>query len=128
MGIFSLAPARAALRLGISRGPEDLLRLTYTCTYNQVVGFEWDPVKAASNVRKHERVHFEEAKAIFDDPFAITIPDDDSEPGERRFVSIGMGALGRVLVVVYTWRGEQARIISARLALHRERREYEEDR
>lgn len=76
----------------------------YICTYNRNVAFEWDSNKARENVRNHGGVRFEESKAIFDDPHAITITDDDSNPFEKRFVSIGMGALGRVLVAVYTYR------------------------
>jgi uncharacterized DUF497 family protein len=57
---------------------------------------------------------------------AITITDDDSDPDERRFVAIGMGTKGRVLVVVYTYRGDNIRIISARPAEPHERTEYEE--
>jgi hypothetical protein len=70
------------------------------------VGFEWDPDKGRSNFRKHRGVRFEEAKEVFDDPFAITIMDDESDPAERRYVSLGIGALGRVLLVAYTHRGE----------------------
>ncbi len=85
--------------------------------------FEWDPAKAKSNFRNHG-VRFEEAVAVFDDPYAVSMP-DESEPSEERFVGIGVGALGRVLVVVYTYRGDNIRIISARLAAAHERREYE---
>jgi hypothetical protein len=59
---------------------------------------------------------------------AVTIADDESDPGERRFVSIGMGAKAHVLVVVYRWRGTDIRIISARKAEAHERNQYEEDR
>jgi len=84
--------------------------------------YEWDPHKARSNLRKHG-INFADAVTIFTDDFALTIPDDDSD--EERFVSIGMDALGRVLVVVYTWRGEKIRIISARKAELHERQQYE---
>jgi len=89
------------------------------------VGFEWDADKALENVRNHNGVRFEESRAVFDDPYATTISDDESDPYEKRFVSMGMGALGRVLVVVYTHRGTNIRIISARLAVPRECAEYE---
>jgi len=69
-----------------------------------------------------------EAIPVFDDPFAITIPDDELDPGEQRFVTLGMGAAERLLVVVYTWRGENIRIISARTAEAHERAEYEAGR
>ena len=69
-----------------------------------------------------------EAIPVFDDPYAITIADEESGPDERRFLTLGMGAAGRVLVVVYTWRGENIRIISARPAEGHEREEYEAER
>jgi hypothetical protein len=69
-----------------------------------------------------------EAIPVFDDPYANTIPDDGSDPSEQRFVPLGTGAAGRLPVVVYTWRGENIRLISARLAEARERQEYEAER
>jgi len=86
------------------------------------VEFEWDPDKAASNFRKH-RVRFAEAATVFDDTELLTMPDDD--PDEDRFVALGMGSMGRILVVIYTPRGERTRIISARRATLRERSQYE---
>jgi uncharacterized DUF497 family protein len=91
------------------------------------MSFEWDPQKADASFRKHG-VRFSEAVSVFEDDFAITIPDDGSDPDERRFVSIGMGVKGRILVVVYCYRGEIIRIISARLAELQERSQYEEAR
>ncbi len=89
------------------------------------MGFEWDEEsKAGINFRKHG-VRLPEAIPVFDDPYAITIPDEESDPGEQRFVTIGMGAAGRLLVVVYTWRGENIRIISARLGETHELEQYE---
>ena len=84
--------------------------------------FEWDPNKAASNLRKHG-VRFAEAMTVFEDDVMLTMP--DSEPDEERFVAIGLSSLGRVLVVVYTTRIERIRIISARNATRKERAEYE---
>ena len=93
--------------------------------HNWVLGFEWDKKsKAGANFRKHG-VRMPEAIPVFDDPYAMTIVDEESDPGEQRFVTVGMGALGRLLVVVYTWRGESVRIISARPAEAHEREEYE---
>lgn len=89
--------------------------------------FEWDLPKAAANYQKHG-VRFPESLPVFEDDYAITIADNESDPGERRFVSIGLGAKGRVLVVVYSYRRGNIRIISARLAEARERRQYEGDR
>ena len=85
--------------------------------------FQWDPRKANANVAKHG-VDFADAVGVFFDPIAITIP--DLHQNEERFVTIGMDFLGRVLVVVFAWRGSQIRIISARRASRTERREYEE--
>lgn len=74
-------------------------------------GFEWDEEsKAGLNFRKHG-VRMPEAIPAFDDPNAITIEDDESEPNERRFVTLGIGAAGLLLVVVYTWRGGNIRIV-----------------
>jgi len=88
-----------------------------------MVGYEWDPNKAASNLQKHG-VDFADAVSVLEDESALTIDDDD--PEEKRFVTIGMDALARILVVAYTWRGEHIRIISARNATPSERRQYEE--
>ena len=87
--------------------------------------FEWDPRKAAANRRKHV-VDFADAATVLHDEFAVTVLDDESD--EERFVTIGMDALGRVLVVVFTWRGHRIRLISARPATVGERRRYRERR
>jgi uncharacterized DUF497 family protein len=86
--------------------------------------FEWDPIKAAANFRKHG-VRFAEAVGIFSDDAAITLRDYESDPVEERFVSLGIGLKGRVLIVVYCYRGESIRIISARTANRSEREQYE---
>jgi uncharacterized protein len=86
------------------------------------VAFEWDSAKARANYRKH-RIHFADAVAVFEDGTAITIPDDDSDE-EERFITIGRDALTRLLVVVYTWRGANIRLISARKADRRETKDY----
>jgi uncharacterized protein len=89
------------------------------------VSFEWDEQsKAGLNFRRHG-VRMPEAIPVFDDPYAITIEDHESDPGEERFVTLGVGALGRLLVVVYTYRRQNIRIISARIAEQHEREEYE---
>jgi uncharacterized DUF497 family protein len=89
------------------------------------VGFEWDEAgKAGVNYRKHG-VRMPEAIPVFDDPCAVTIIDDQSDPAEQRFVTMGLGAMGRVLVVVYSWRADRIRIISARPAEAHERAQYE---
>ncbi|MGJ5818874.1 BrnT family toxin [Paludibaculum fermentans] len=93
--------------------------------HNEVVSFEWDEAsKAGINFRKHG-VRMPEAIPVFEDAFALTVKDEESDPGEQRFVTLGLGALGRLLVVVYTWRGENIRIISVRVAEAHEREEYE---
>ena len=103
------------------------LDLCTECAYTAWVSFEWDPDKAAANLEKHE-VHFSESLPVFDDDLAITIADDESDPAEQRFVSLGMGVKGRLLVVVYAWRGKSIRIISARKAEPHERAAYGEHR
>ena len=87
------------------------------------VEFEWDPPKAEANHKKHG-VRFSDALAVLYDPLALTILDD--HPEEERCVTVGEDATGRVLVVVYTWRGTRVRLISARKASKREREQYEE--
>jgi hypothetical protein len=89
--------------------------------------FEWDAWKAETNYAKHG-VRFSESLPVFEDDYAITITDDESDPDEQRFVSIGMGVKERVLVVVYSYCGDSIRIISARLAEAHERSQYEESR
>jgi uncharacterized protein len=95
--------------------------------YTGVVSFEWDPNKAAANVRKHG-VQFSEALGVFSDDYAITINDEESDPDEERFVTLGVGIKGRVLTVVYCYSGEDIRIISARIAGRPERERYEAQR
>ncbi|MDQ6800057.1 MAG: BrnT family toxin [Acidobacteriota bacterium] len=85
--------------------------------------FEWDDEKRHTNLRKHA-VEFADAVSAFEDDNAITLRDEDSE-GEERFVTLARDAFGRVLVVVYTWREEKIRLISARKATRRERKQYE---
>lgn len=88
----------------------------------QVPEFEWDPTKAATNYRKHG-VHFADAVGVLSDDFALTI--EDASTTEERFKTLGLDFLGRVLVVVYTYRGDTIRLISAREATARQRAVYE---
>lgn len=83
----------------------------------------WDPAKAEANVRKHG-IRFADAEGVLFDPNTLTEEDEHLE-GEQRFVSIGLDPVGRLLVVVYTFRGEDIRLISARRATRQERRAYE---
>ena len=86
---------------------------------------QWDAEKAAANLRKHG-VDFADAETALHDEMALTRPDDD--PEGRRFATLGTDALGRLLVVVYEWRGDDVRLISARKATRAERRQYEDKR
>ena len=86
--------------------------------------FEWDPAKAAANLEKHG-VSFPEATTVFGDPFELTVPDPDHSEQEQRFLSLGLSAENRVLLVAYTERGETIRIIHARTAAPKERRTYD---
>lgn len=89
------------------------------------LAFEWDEAKAVSNVAKHD-VSFEEALTVFSDRRSITIYDVEHSEGEERFIDIGQAASGRLLVVVYSERGVNIRIISSRRANAAERRQYEQ--
>jgi uncharacterized protein len=87
--------------------------------------FRWDPKKARSNVAKHG-VTFEEAASAFRDTLSVTVGDPLHSTEENRFVTIGRSERGRTLVVVHSDFEDAIRIISARLATRRERRNYEE--
>ena len=84
--------------------------------------FEWDKTKARRNESKHG-ISFADTFGVFDDPNALTVEDIDHD--KQRYRSIGMDAYGRVLVVVYAWRGDKIRIISARKAIKQEVKQYE---
>lgn len=87
------------------------------------VDYEWDPSKAAANLRKHG-VAFADAAISLEDPLGRTMPDPDAS-GEVRFICLGADPAGRVLVTVYSPRGKRIRIISSRKASRAERRNYE---
>lgn len=89
------------------------------------LNFEWDEDKAAENYHKHG-VSFEEGVTVFYDPLSISIEDPDHSINEQRHIDTGSSENGRVLVVSYTERGRNIRIISCREATRRERRQYEE--
>ena len=91
------------------------------------LSFEWDPRKAASNLAKHA-VSFEEAATVFGDPLGRISSDPRHSTDEERFVILGGSRLRRVLIVMFVDRGEAVRIVSARRATPRERRNYEEKR
>ena len=90
------------------------------------MGYQWDPNKAASNLDKHG-IDFADAVGVFEDEWALTLKEEYVED-EQRFVTMGIDFLGRVLVVVYTYRGDIIRLISARPATRSERRAYERKR
>jgi uncharacterized DUF497 family protein len=87
--------------------------------------FEWDPLKADKNLRKHG-VSFHEAAAVLEDALSITYHDPDHSATEHRFITVGMSRSGRVLMVAHADRGDRVRIISARKTTSQERRHYEE--
>jgi len=95
------------------------------CTYNSGMEIEFDPEKARANPLNHEGVTFEEARSVLLDPYTLTREDMDIK-GEQRFVSLGMGGKGRILVAVWTLRGDRIRIISAWKANQPQRRRYEQ--
>ena len=86
--------------------------------------YEWDPEKNKRNIRKHG-ILFADAVAVLEDEYAITLIDEESDSSEHRFVTVGLDAFARVLVVVYAYRGTSVRIISARSAEPHEREQYE---
>lgn len=87
--------------------------------------YEWDPKKATANLRKHG-MSFEEAATVFRDPLAITFPDPDYSDEEDREITIGLTTKHRVVFVSHSPRGDRTRIISARKATPKERKQYEE--
>ena len=87
--------------------------------------FEWDPKKAAKNLKKHG-VTFQEAATVFGDPLAITFQDPDHSEDEERHLTFGLSLQKRLIVVSHTQRGDRTRIINARLMDRKERVIYEE--
>ncbi len=85
--------------------------------------FEYDPAKAAANLKKHG-VSFADAEGVLEDPVAVTVEDPDAE-GEQRFITVGLGSAGELLVLVWTERGGGYRAISARRPTRKERKLYE---
>ena len=88
------------------------------------MSFQWDPIKAASNVEKHG-ISFEEAVTVFGDPLAVTILDPDHSIGEFRLLTTGLSRSQMLLVISHTERANEIRLISARLATRQERKSYE---
>ncbi|MGH8106875.1 MAG: BrnT family toxin [Arenimonas sp.] len=102
-----------------------LVVYTYICAYNKSMEIEFDLDKAAANPLNHDGVTFDEAKTVLLDPYALTREDNDAD-NEQRFVTLGMGAKGRILIVVWTLREESVRLISAWKANQSQRRRYEQ--
>ncbi len=86
---------------------------------------EFDPDKAATNPLNHDGVTFDEAKVALLDPYALTREDSQAD-NEQRFITLGMGAKNRILVVVWTLRDETVRLISAWKANQPQRKYYEQ--
>jgi len=91
------------------------------------LAFEWDESKAKVNTRKHG-VTFEEASTVFADPLSVTIYDSVHSEDEDRYIALGESQRRRLLVVVFTDRGDRIRLISARVATRRETKDYEKGR
>lgn len=89
------------------------------------LGFEWHEEKAEKNLKKHG-ISFESAKTVFNDPLSITIADSQNSDNEKRYIDIGLSSQGQLLVVVYTERQGNIRIISCRKATNTERKIYEQ--
>ena len=84
----------------------------------------WDPNKAEINFKKHG-IRFSDADVVLYDPFAMTL-EEHAVANEQRFVTIGSDAVGRIVAVVYLYRTDNVRLISARKATPKERKQYEE--
>jgi uncharacterized DUF497 family protein len=92
--------------------------------YNFIMRITWDPKKAEINFKKHN-VRFSDAELVLYDPFALTLEEQVIE-GEKRFVTVGADAIGRIVVVVYSYRdSDTIRLISARKATSSQRKQYE---
>jgi uncharacterized DUF497 family protein len=90
------------------------------------ISFEWDPAKMRRNLRKHG-IGFDEAATVFADPLARIFDDLEHSNRQHREIIIGHSALGRLMVVSFFAKGGSIRMISARRATRRERRDYEEN-
>ena len=87
--------------------------------------FEWDFQKAELNIHKHG-IHFEDAKTVFSDPLACIFNDEWHSTQEQREIIIGHNAQGRLLVISFIERNQRIRLISARFATNKERKDYEQ--
>lgn len=89
------------------------------------IKFEWDPEKAAANLKKH-KVSFTEAATVFSDSLSVTIADPDHAIDEERYITIGLSHHFRLLMVAHAEPSDSIRIISARELTRRERESYEQ--
>ncbi len=85
----------------------------------------WSEKKNRQNIRKHQ-VDFNEAKTIFDDPLQISTTDPDHSFDERRYITIGISAQNRLLIMTHTFVDDKIRLITARKPTRSERKTYEE--
>lgn len=92
--------------------------------YMPFIDIVWDTEKAKSNYKKH-KIHFADAESVLYDSMALTLEDQDID-GKKRFVTVGSDSTGKIVLVVYTYRDESIRLISARNATTSERIYYEE--
>ena len=90
------------------------------------MNYQWDPIKAESNNKKHG-IDFADAVGVFEDEWSLTIK-EQIVGDEQRLATVGVDFLGRIIVVVYTYRGDEIRLISARPATKVERKLYEKRR
>ena len=90
------------------------------------MSFVWDEEKDRRNVAKH-KISFAEAITVFDDSLFVIAADDDHSLAQKRFIILGESTRGRLLVVGYAERGKDTRIINARKATPKERKNYEEE-
>jgi uncharacterized DUF497 family protein len=91
---------------------------------SNLLTYEWDKRKEASNIKKHG-VSFHEASTVFLDVLSMTFHDPDNSDDEDRFITLGIASTGKLLFISHTDRGTITRIISAREATIKERQEYE---
>lgn len=91
-----------------------------------MIEFEWDPLKAKENLRKHG-VSFDEGATVLHDPLGITIYDPDHSIHEDRFLTIGLSSGGRVIIVAHSDRSDRTRVINARELTRKERKAYENE-
>jgi len=92
--------------------------------YILAMDITWDPIKAETNFKKHG-IRFSDAEIVLYDSFAMTI-EEQIVANELRYVTIGTDAVGQILAVVYSYRSDTIRLISARKATRKERTQYEE--